>query len=378
MRILLVLIGVVLACTLAACAMFLGPISARKAEARIARDLQALVEDHALHSALLRVQSNSRDIDFALAAGDATADSVFHAASVGKTFTATLLYMLAERGQLDLDAPIGTILDPDMLDRLFVFDGVDHRAEVTARMLMGHMSGIGDYFEGPVREGPMFLDMVAADMGREWTPAELLDFTRNRQAPFAPPGTAFHYSDTGYILLGMIVEAVTEQLFEEAMANMIWEPLGMGATTMDHKAHWADMLPIVVEGVDFAGTNALSIDWSGGGVLSTTADLATFFHALVGGELISAESLADMRLFDAQFDKGIYYGKGMMQFRLGELSPLLRSFGTLYGAVGTSGAFVLTDEAADTIYVLNVGDSAYREEGLQELISAMITLARVR
>ncbi|MCZ4274137.1 serine hydrolase domain-containing protein [Maritalea porphyrae] len=354
-----------------------GSISAEQAEERITANLEAFIETHDLDSALLRVYAPSKGVTFGLAVGNAEIDSQFHAASLGKTLTATLIYVLAEKGELDVELPISDYLSNDVLKGLFVHQGIDYSAQVTTRMLLNHTSGIGDYFEGPVLTGQPFLDIVAQDLDRLWTPAGLVDFTRTNQTAIGAPGAQFKYSDTGYILLGLIVEHITQQTFFESMNRYVLDPVGMTNTTMPFQSGDIDMLPIIVNGVNFHGRNALSIDWSGGGFVSTTSDLLAFMRALHDGSLINSTSLNHMKSFSYEFDDGIYYGEGMMQFRLSELSPLLRGFEDLYGGVGTTGAFMFTNTSQDIFFILNVGNEMFREQGAEEIVNAMILLDRV-
>jgi D-alanyl-D-alanine carboxypeptidase len=84
----------------------------------------------------------------------------FHSASVGKLATAYVVIRLIERQLLSFDTPITTILDAKTLDNLFVFRGVDYKSKVTMFHLLGHTSGINDYFEGITNDNKSFLDKV--------------------------------------------------------------------------------------------------------------------------------------------------------------------------------------------------------------------------
>ncbi|TVR02197.1 MAG: class A beta-lactamase-related serine hydrolase, partial [Spirochaetaceae bacterium] len=191
------------------------------------------------------VQHPGQGIDFSY--GNLTDDGTlrrFHTASIGKQLTATAIFRMIEARQLELTTPIASLLPTETLDALFTYNGVDHRGRVTVEQLLGHTSGVADYFSGiadsrapePGRGGEhkhhrsrrrKFTDVVIAEPDRLWTPAELLSYSRDAQQPVAPPGERFHYSDTGYVLLGMIAEAIDGTSFGRVLERRVFEPAGM-------------------------------------------------------------------------------------------------------------------------------------------------------
>src|SRR5918994_2734345 len=105
----------------------------------------------------------------------------FHAASVGKMLTATLAFQLVERGVLDPTAPLASLLPSDELDGLFA--DRDAAASVTPLHLLTHTSGVADYFGGRNSTGETFTAQATRDRDRLYTPADLLDFSREHQRP---------------------------------------------------------------------------------------------------------------------------------------------------------------------------------------------------
>ena len=151
----------------------------------------------------------------------------YHIASIGKVFTAALIYTLVEKGILSPRDGISSYFTPADLDRLFVFKNVDHAPKVTLEHLLGHTSGIADYFEGKTTSGKSFQDGIIANPDFHWTPQKLIDFTRENQSAVGSPGQVFNYSDTGYILLGLIIENVTGKSFAENLEDVFFRPLEM-------------------------------------------------------------------------------------------------------------------------------------------------------
>lgn len=306
-------------------------------------------------------------------------DQRFHSASVGKLMTSTLVFMAIEKGLITLDTPVKSILEPGMLDGLFVVDGQDFQEEVTVKHLLGHMSGVNDYFEGKTADGILFTEEIIKNPDFFWTPKALLDFTRNRQKPVARPGEKFLYSDTGYILLGLIVEAVLKTPFHEALDTHIFKPAGMQETDLCFYSEGFDqrkLAPLYLNGVDIHIFRSLSCDFSGGGLSTTSDDLLKFLNHLQNQRLISQQSLDQMAEFDKVFLRGIHYGTGMMQIRFEEFFFLLKSLPRLQGHLGVTGVHAWYDPATKGAFVLNVGNTKDMAKSFKLLISILQLVQR--
>ena len=204
---------------------------------------------------------------------------------------------LVEAGAFAVDTPVSALLPGDELDGLFDTQGTtDAAGDATVHHLLAHTAGVADYFEGRVTSGRPMRELVIAEPDRLWTPADLLDFTRSRQRPVGRPGERFAYSNTGYILLGRLLEHATGRAFHELLQERIFIPLGMqdsallfhsrpandevGAATSTtatttpttataSTATELRMLPFRL-GRDEASTfRSVSCDWAGGGIVST-------------------------------------------------------------------------------------------------------------
>ncbi|MFN6119187.1 MAG: serine hydrolase domain-containing protein [Actinomycetes bacterium] len=231
------------------------------------------------------VRSTSRDLDWAGAAGP-DAQGVtrpLRAASVGKTITAATVLELAARGELGLDDPVRPLLTGETVG-LLERDGYDLDA-ITVRQLLVHTSGMYDYAFG---EGSPFLAQALADRSRRWTRREQLQLAVDAGDPRWAPGTSVAYSDTGYVVLGEIVEVATGVAFHEAAREVLgFERLGLEHLWLEaFEPAPADLLPVSrsflladeISDLDF------SLDaFGGGGYAGTTSELARWFEALLGG-----------------------------------------------------------------------------------------------
>ena len=208
------------------------------------------------------------------------ADTKFRIGSITKTFTAIAVMKLAEQGAIKLDATVS-----DYLPEYPRANG----AKITIRQLLNHTSGIPNYTEFPG---------YWREFSRQPLTTESLVKLFADSALRFEPGARFQYSNSGYVLLGAIIEKVTGQPYEQALAQRIFEPAGMKNTGYDRTR------PLLLQrarGYDhtFAGyANApyvdMSVPFSAGALYSTVGDLYLLDRALAEGKLLSKESIALM------------------------------------------------------------------------------------
>lgn len=230
------------------------------------------------------------------------------AGSVTKTFTATLVLQLVAEGRIGLDSPVAEYL-PEL--------GLDGR--ITVRMLLQHTSGLYNY-TGDVEPDGTF-EMGLPSMGREWVenrfhtyrPEELVRFALAKPARFEP-GTDQSYANTNYTLALLLIEKITGHTYAEEAQRRILGPLGLSdtvvsATSPDLPGPHAHGYYRYEEAgewkvVDVSRQNP-SLLAGAGDLISTTKDLNTFFSALLGGELLPAALLDEMRTPHGKFGLGL-------------------------------------------------------------------------
>lgn len=219
-----------------------------------------------------------------------SAGHAFRIASNTKTWTAAGVLRLVEQGRLGLDDPIARHLPDDHVQRLAA-GGYDPRA-IRVRHLLNHTAGLREH----VSED--WLKQHGANPERVWTVREQLDLAMAAGAPLAAPGEAFHYSDTGYILLGAMIERHAGQPLHAALRAMQrWDDLGLRHT-------WFETLePARAPQARQQWAGQPTRHWhpsfdlyGGGGLVATPADMARFLKALLAGEpFASPASLEFMR-----------------------------------------------------------------------------------
>jgi D-alanyl-D-alanine carboxypeptidase len=212
-----------------------------------------------------------------------TAATPLRVASNTKTFVAATVLRLWEQERINLDAPIGPLIAPE-LDTLLRGDGYN-TGRITVRHLLSHSAGLYDH-----GGDPRYLQAVLADPRHVWTKAEQIGLLVDYADPQSAPGTEFRHSDDGYILLGDIVERITGQDLAAAVRRELrLDRLGLKETWWERKEQ--PPRSASTRARQFIGKlDATDIDasmdlYGGGGLVMSPRDLARFFAALFDGKI---------------------------------------------------------------------------------------------
>jgi CubicO group peptidase (beta-lactamase class C family) len=231
----------------------------------------------------------------------ADAGTVYRIGSVTKQVTAAAIMRLVESGDVDLDADFTTYL-PE-----YPADG----RGVTVRQLLHHTSGIRSYTGIPT-----FRAEISRD---DLEDAELVEYFAAEPPDFAP-GERFLYNNSGYFMLGMIVEAVTGTPYREYVEAELFRPLGMEQSwycddrrVIPDRAEGYDVTP---EGVRNAQPISMNLPGAAGSLCSTVEDLLVWNERLHDGEVVSEASLSEMTTSGVLNDgspTGYGFGLGMRE-----------------------------------------------------------------
>lgn len=224
-------------------------------------------------------------------------DHVLRIGSITKQFTAAAILMLQDKGKLSVNDDIRQHL-PD-------FNTQGER--ITIAHLLAHTSGVFNFTDIP---GYWRGDLIRTDVSVD----EMIELFADQPPRFAP-GSDFSYSNSGYVLLGAIIERVSGKSYEEFMRLEIFEPLGL----VDTQYGGLQIVPRRASGYERVGGryyNALPISmthpYAAGALLSTVDDLARWNAALFGGELLGEESLRAMTTAATLEDGSVTeYGYGL-------------------------------------------------------------------
>ncbi|WP_316525157.1 serine hydrolase domain-containing protein [Kitasatospora brasiliensis] len=321
--------------------------------------LNALVKDDGMPAALASVKGpDGRTRAYTAGVGDIATgakvpvDGQVRIGSNTKPFTAVVVLQLVAEGKVGLDSPVETYL-PGLLRG----DGIDGRA-ITVRQLLQHTSGLPEYVNK---------DAILAGPKRYYEPRELLDTALAQKAHFAP-GARWEYNNTNYLLAGLIIQKVTGRPLGEEINRRVVDRAGLRHTSFPtpgdmgiHEAH--------PKGYDRGADGSLrdyteldpSWGWAAGAVVSTDSDLNAFYAALLGGRLLPAAQLAEMRTTVPvdQVAPGVRYGLGLMSRPLSCGGVYWGHGGTIPGYDTAGGA--TDDGRAVSITVTTIPDDAVRK-----------------
>lgn len=266
-----------------------------------------------------------------------TVESRMLAASIGKTFVAATMVSLAREQAVELDAPVS-----DWLGHKSWFTRIPNHKSMTLRHLLNHTSGLPNHVYVPA-----FTDAVSRQWrapGNPFTPEVLISFVLDAE-PLFPPGESWAYTDTGYVLIGMVIEAITARTYYEELNDRFLGPLRLEATTPSDRRSLSKLAAGYV-----AADNPFSfppkttdqngrliwhpgLEWTGGGLISTSRDLAHWGDALFRGQALPGEDLNTMHesVPISAAKPGIHYGLGITIDRSGPISPVYGHGGWIPG-----------------------------------------------
>jgi D-alanyl-D-alanine carboxypeptidase len=214
--------------------------------------------------------------------------------SVGKTYVAAVVMQLVHEKKFALDDRIGKFLDKEKW-----FARLPNANEITVRMLMNHTSGLVRY---EFKE--QFIRDLTANPDKVWKPEELISYILGSNPPFVA-GQGWEYSDTNYIVLGLIIERVTKSAYYEQAKTRLLMPLKLDRTFPSDSR----LIPGLVQGYagkqnPFGGTDEMIVggkfainpqfEWCGGGMASTSQDLARWAKSLYEGRAFNRALLGEM------------------------------------------------------------------------------------
>ena len=231
-----------------------------------------------------------------------TGNECFRTASITKTFVAVSVLRLVDRGVVVLDEPALPHIPEPAASMLRA--AVPDAPVITVRHLLQHTSGVYDF-----GNDDHYRRAIGADPQREWSATDLIGMAFDHGAPYCAPGAAFHYSDTGYVLLALLLERHASLPFATALrAESGIDELGLPHTWLEGKEPApADAPPRAHQYLgptDTFGFNPSFDGYGGGGLVCTARDLATYVRAVATGALLPPTLTAAMLDCSAVTDLG--------------------------------------------------------------------------
>lgn len=261
-------------------------------------------------------------------------DTPFHLASVTKLYIAAAVMKLRDQGRVGLDEPISAYLPETLIGGLHRLDGVDRTDDITVRNLLGHTSGLPDCLEERPKGGLSLIERVVGEGDMAWTIEDMVRLVRDGLTPHFPPQRVdarrrrARYSETNYLLLIAIVEAVTGLPLHLAFEEVLFRPLDLRHTYLPgHRPSEPTPEPATLWFKDRPLDIPLALR-SFRDLYGTAGDTLAFLRALVRGQVFDdPTTLGEMQRrwirFGLPRDRAalrtpgwpIEYGLGMMRFR---------------------------------------------------------------
>ena len=270
-------------------------------------------------------------------------DTRFNLGSMNKMWTAIAIAQLVERGKVDLDATIGQYV-PDLPNQAI-------RETVKVRHLLSHTSGMGSYFRNGFLRNKTYVA----------TAADLVPFYADDSLSFTP-GARMQYSNSGFALLGLIVERVSRQSFYDYMTTNVIERAGMKrAAYVDVRAHPTDIAVGYAKPED--GSGEATANWDmieqhsspAGGAYASALDLVAFSRALWSGKLVSPAMVKEFTTGKVAMGPQMQYAFG---FGVGKIDAW-RQVGHNGGIPGANAEFMMfPDQGVDVVVLANMDPPA--------------------
>lgn len=252
-------------------------------------------------------------------------ENVFELGSITKQFTAVAILQLMEEGKLSLEEPLSKYI-PDY----------PRGNEIKIHHLLNHTSGIKSY-----TDQPSFIALARTDM----TPTALIAVTKDLPMDFSP-GEKYQYNNSAYIILGFIIEQVSDMSYEEYIQKKIFTPLGMNNSYYGSKStiiqNRASGYQPTGDGYKNADYLSMTLPYAAGSLMSTVDDMLLWNQAVHNNTFISEKSkqLA-FKNYNRNDGKPIYYGYGWAVNEIAGI-PTVEHGGGIFGYT-TSGIYVPTE-----------------------------------
>jgi len=312
----------------------------------IALLLNAELQNENIKSGILYVYSETRGIDMQLAESKEDSISIlspFYTASVTKMLTATSIGILKDQKKLNFEDNIAQYLTDSLMSNLHVLNGKEYSNDLTIAHLLQHTSGLPDYFTDTTIDGsPNIINQLLIDTSKSWSAQEMIEFTKQKMKPHFAPGKGYHYTDTEYVLLALIIENVSGLSLDKFFKQHIFQPLKMHSSYINLKSsaidNSLDIAKFYASEYELSSLKSLSADWGGGGLVSTTQDLIGFLKAFNEDLIVTKETRLEMQNWVNE-TKGMEYGFGIRKVSIDKLTETESDL-QLIGHSGSTASFL--------------------------------------
>jgi len=270
--------------------------------------------------------------------------TVFYWASVSKLITSTIIHKLVLEGKLSFN---------DKLSKWF--PSFNYAKKITIEQLLTHTNGIYSFNS----------DSTVHFSNKLYKPNELLDIAKSKKNLFKP-GEYWSYTNTGYLLLALIIEKIESKTFSKIVKDKISEPLNLRTlkTAVKNSPNLA-----LAHNKDVAIQKNYVIPLGAGNIISNSKDMAVFFSALLTGKIIPIKDVHNMlKDLYPMFNPGQYYGKGIMLYHFNDINKTNNSWIGHSGGTENYKAIVAYDIKTKTIVAISINENIPVEAVAYKLI----------
>lgn len=353
------------------------------AKSSIEATLRKIVNsDASLENVYLLVHSDRLNIHWNMADGHiedvcVNPEQPYHTASIAKSFTSVIIAMLVEEGKLRYSDPITKYLPTELLKGLHTYKGTDYSSKIRIEHLVSNTSGLADYFEGKTKHGT-FTEVLLNDPKRVWTPEETIEWTKQYLPPRFAPGDDILYTNTGFNLLGLIIECVTLKSYQEVLHEYIFQRMQMDQSYLSQFSEPSAKSPFTVAILNIMGKQinveeyrSFTSIYAAGQAVSTSEDLLKFIKAMNENQLVPHAHMARMMQWK-RMRVGIDYGYGLMRVRM----FLFSNKYNVWGHLGSMGSYMLYNPGLDVYLVGSFNKAGYTGPCIRFLFHVLRTLAK--
>ncbi|CAM1365511.1 conserved protein of unknown function [Tenacibaculum soleae] len=312
------------------------------------------LEKENIKSGILHVYSETRSIDIQITESNIDSISInspFYTASITKLFTATAIGILKDQNKLNFEDKIAKYLPDTLMKNLHVLEKKSYSGHITIAHLLQHTSGLPDYFSDHTNDkSPNIINQILTNPNKTWTGKEMIQYSKDKMTPHFIPGEGYHYTDTAYVLLALIIENVSGLSLDNFFQQNMFQPLGMNSSFINLKSiQQKNQLPMdkfYLGAIELSSFQSLSADWGGGGLISTTQDLISFLKAFNEDLIVKKETRLAMQHWVYE-TVGMKYGFGIRKVSFKELMHIDTDL-QLIGHTGSTASFLWYCPQLDT------------------------------
>ncbi len=285
--------------------------------------------------------------------------------SCGKMFTSVIISKMYENNKISFDDNISKYLSNEIMNKLHIYKDKDYSKDIKVKHLLNHKSGFYDISMPLLHQ---IIDGTIEDL----TPEKSIEWLKKHTKPSFAPGKRFKYSETNYIILGLIIESIAEMPYHEVLEECIFKPLDMNQSSMLHYSEPIEPYKLPIADFYYKETNLKDLelygklDYASGGIVSTSSDMIKFLKAVTSGEIINKETYKIMLKNSERFSIGIDYGYGFKRFKA--FPVVMPKKYKMVGHVGATGSFAFYHPELDTYIIGTFNDFSYQKNTIPYLL----------